>query len=329
MGGWSLMSMSGRFGLYVVAAVVVAMLFSVPAGADILSSHFGVNLQLDTTTKYYDRDYNEPYNRTYPIDPTSWAPTLNTDTVDYVVEDWFGEWKYDESGGTTWWGDKPYGSEPYDTEAIYFDDDDENIYIAIVTSFGPVSGINGIVPGDIALDFGINSELADGFSYDFGVNVSDETRQSDPSKNATPGTTVGNGVYQTNNSDWYVGSPENDVFDAGQMTNFDPDYASFSGTYLGDAIQTAYYTYTFPYGMQECLSTTYVIEATISKALFPVEILAGDEIGVRWSMGCRNDGSDMKLCGTVNTPEPGTLALTAIGVFGLAWVRRRRIAAEE
>ena len=325
MGGWSLMSMSGRFGLYVVAAVVVAMLFSVPAGADILSSHFGVNLQLDTTTVYYDRDYNEAYNRTYPVLSSSWAPTLNTDTVDYSVDDWFGEWKYDEEGGTTWWGERPAGSEPYDVEAIYFDDDDENIYIAIVTSFGPVSGYNGITPGDIALDFGINSEYVDGFSYDFGVNVSTEDRRYDTNSNATPGSTVGSGVYQTENSDWYLGSPQSDVYNDGELTNIDPTDYRFSGDYLGDAIQTSYYKYDFG-SLKEGLADTYVIEATISKALFPFEISAGDDIGLSWGMGCRNDR--MKLTGTVNTPEPGTLALTAIGMFGLAWVRRRRTAAE-
>ncbi len=323
MGGWSLMSMGGRLGLYVVAAVVVAMVFSVPAGADLLSSHFGVNLQLDTTTVYYDYA-NGQGTRTYPIKPNSWAPTLNTETVDYKVEDWFGEWKYDDR---TIWGEKPYGGEPYDVEAIYFDDDDENIYIAIVTSFGPVSGYNGLTPGDIALDFGINNPLVDGFSYDFGVNLSTETRKTNPSYNATPGSTIGSGVYQTNNSDWYLGSPQNDVYDAGQMTNFDPNFASFSGTYLGNAIQTSYYKYSFG-SLKEGLADTYVIEATISRALFPFEINAGDEIGIRWSPGCRNDNGDMKLTGTVNTPEPGTLALTAIGMLGLAWVRRRRTAVE-
>lgn len=323
MGGWSLMSMSGRFGLYVVAAVVVAMVFSVPAGADILSSHFGVNLQLDTSAYYWDYEDGKG-TRTYPILPSSWAPTLNTETVDYKVEDWFGEWKYDDR---TIWGDKPSGGEPYDVEALYFDDDDENIYIAIVTSFGGPAGYSGITAGDIALDFGINSELVDGFSYDFGVNISSETRRTNPSSNAILGSsTVGTGFYQTENSDWYLGSPENDIYDAGQMTNFDPNFSTFSGSLLGN-IETAYYTYNFG-SQQEGLWSTYVIEATISKALFPMEVTAGDIVGMRWSTGCRNDGSDMKVSGTVNTPEPGTLALTAIGMFGLAWVRRRRTAVE-
>ncbi len=311
---------SGRDGLYIVVVIASVLVLSVPAGADILSSHFGVTLEIDTNTNYWD--YKDGHGeRTYPMDQDSYTPTLNTDTADHIVDDWFGEWKYDNR---TIFGTKPSGGEPYDVEAIYFDDDQENLYIAIVTSFGPNPGYNGVVSGDIALDFGINDEYSDGFSYDFGVNINNEIRRSDPTKNALfNGSAVGTGLYQTANSDWYLGSPQNDVPGSGELTNFDPNFSSFSGTYLGDAIQADYYEYDFGY-YEETLWATYVIEATIPRALFAMEILPDDLIGVQWMSGCRNDNGNLNLYGSVNTPEPGTLALTALGLAGLAWVRRRR-----
>ncbi len=57
-------------------------------------------------------------------------------------------------------GQYPSSGELYDVEAIYFDNDMNNIYITIVTSF-PFSGLQydsntWVAPGDLSLNLGIN-----------------------------------------------------------------------------------------------------------------------------------------------------------------------------
>src|SRR5665647_1105829 len=63
---------------------------------------------------------------------------------------------------------QPSGGEPYDIEALYFDDDAQNIYIAIVTSIAP--GPNSIL-GDIALNVDDNSNTGE-LGYEYGVKTS-------------------------------------------------------------------------------------------------------------------------------------------------------------
>ena len=136
-------------------------------------------------------------------------PTNPSPSIDYIVGDWYGACSLTDVNGHTdiplsgatnnWW---PSGSEPYDTEAYYFDSDAENFYLAIVSSVPPYqyigagiqrwgvyetrSGIAGlwIPPSDIAIDlhYGAAAPRAEAngtvWHYDYGLNLVHENRDS-------------------------------------------------------------------------------------------------------------------------------------------------------
>ena len=320
-------------------AALLASVLLLPgsATADLLLDHFGVNLQLDTDVANRRWDtYQSAWS--YRIDPDSYTPTNHTGTIDYEVDDWFGAWDAFGSVGNSDsfdinTGTKPSGGEPYDVEAIYFDDDADNLYIAIVTSFDPPPGHYEprfgnvlVVSGDLALDFGFNDPHSpDNFSYDYGVNINHEIRPT--TGNATSGgTTIGDELYRTANTDWYLGTPDGAIPSNGELTNFDPNWAGFSGTYLGDAT-TTYSLYDFGTS-EETLYDTYVIDVTIPRYLLP-PLFKGDHIGVTWVEGCRNDAANMVVDADVDSPEPATLVLTSLGLCALGWLKRRRTGAED
>ena len=322
--------------------VVLALAAGTASAASLLSDYFDVTLQLDLDNGHTDtlRSGNPT---SYPflassLDPGASAPT----TVDYAVDDWHGSWsdtfftlKSTFPGWPT--GTTPEGGEPYDVEAIYFDDDPNNLYMVVVTSFDPppgrtedrASGDPLIVSGDLGLDFGLNpAHSPDNFSYDYGVNLNYEDRGATSSDDATSGgTTIGNELYRTGNSDWYVGTPTMAIPANGELTNFDPDWGSFSGTQLG-TVTTDYYKQSFFDGETEVFETlyeTYIIEVTIPRSLFGENNPGpGDTIGLAWVEGCRNDGATIiRIFPEIDTPEPSSLALLGFGVFAAGWMKRR------
>jgi hypothetical protein len=79
---------------------------------------------------------------------------------------------------------QPSGGEPYDIEALYFDDDSQNAYIAIVTSMDqsgytepPNEGGRFVEAGDIALDLDRNSNTGE-YGYEYGIitHSTDDTK---------------------------------------------------------------------------------------------------------------------------------------------------------
>lgn len=325
-----------RAGLSGLFIIIVGVMLAAPSSAYLLDERFGVSLALDTDNTHEDSYREVP---TIPMDSSSFAPTNHTDTVDYIVDDWHGSWddtqvlEKSDLGPT---GQIPSGGEPYDVEALYFDDDPNHLYFAVVTSFDPPPGryetrsgvYQTIVSGDLAIDLGINSPYTDGFSYDYGVNLNHENRQGEGENATGGGTTIGTELYKTANADWYLGSPEFAEPGLGELTNFDPDYAGFSGTFIAD-VTTNYYEYDFGTD-QETLYETYVIEVTVPRSQLPA-LIPGDAVDMSWVMGCRNDVTGEN--GIIrfedppdvdHTPEPGTLALVAIGLMALEALRRRR-----
>jgi len=175
---------------------------SFPLEATLLKDYFGVELQLDL---------GETRGAGYSFDRTSFTPTKHTDTVSYIETDWYGTWGYSNwetspdilSPGRQ----EPIGGEWYDVEAMYIDNDQFNIYLAIVTScpftkdWNAEPGVSGapsgigiyelryadipllnrfIIPGDIVIDLGLNprDEKNDKTtSYDFGIDLVHEKRQ--------------------------------------------------------------------------------------------------------------------------------------------------------
>ncbi len=321
--------------MHLTAFIITFSVMSIGvAHATLLSDHFGVTLLLDTANSYTDTYQG---TTSYPMLQSSFTPTLNTSTVNWIADDWWGSWSTTHITAHVTdpdSGQYPSGSEPYDVEALYFDNDDTNLYIAVVTSFPPFGITDSryydmfVGPGDLALDFGINDPYSDGFSYDYGINIGNEIRQTDAAENAAAAEipAVGNELYRTANSDWYTATPEGAVKAGGEHTNFDPNFSSFSGTLLGAAM-VDYYEYTFADGLEETLYPTYIVEVTIPISYFP-ELVNGQKIGVSFIEGCRNDGNELdaniRLYGTTSMPEPTTLALLSMGLAGLIAARRRR-----
>lgn len=361
-----------KFYFLIVIAVCLALTTPVAAAptpkpvtdqaTGLLATHFGVTLALQAS--YNGGTYNA-------FDWDSFAPTLNTGTVDYTEGDWYGDWsETDPNDFTTiqhptapgtldqdWY---PSGAEWYDVEAMYFDNDADNIYVAIVTSvphaisnpdFGVVPGANAtevgvgddrwnpssgqprywVRPGDLAINlFDGTARTERGgatWHYNYALDLVNEDRNTDQGHPTGWGsvemrdTSLGSGFYETNYDaggsditgvsgfDWYASTSGDGRVQAGwEHTNFDPLSPDAGlANYLGDASYVDYYEYVFPGGLLENNASTYVIEATIPRSLFGANNPAsGDQVGIQWVEGCRNDGSNtdnvLSLVGDIDDP---------------------------
>ena len=343
-----------RIALHILIVGLLVVAFMPAAHATLLADHFGVTPDV-TLVDNWNSDLG-PYTA-YQFDTSSLTPALNTGTADYQVNDWFGAWDgtmglYDSYDPT---GTYPAGEEPYDLEAYYFDDDADNLYFVTIVGFpSPADGIfmetrynpdRAITQGDFAIDtpYLTGSQTDTGsstFAYDYGVDLTDENRPASPTANVVSfaSNTLGDDVYRTTTG-WYLGTPNGDVNPVtgdqyNANTNFDPNSPSNppgTMTNLGNAT-VSWYELDIPYGANpdvlENNAETYVIEITIPKS-YLVNLAIGDQIQFRWLMGCRNDGSNSAAfltgSGDIDFPEPGTLALLAVGAGPLGlWMRRRR-----
>lgn len=327
-------------GRWAVLSAVIVALCAPAAHATLLSDRFGVSPELEFIE-----------NWGYRFVGSSLAPTLNTETVDYQVSDWFGTWSTTTIGQyTTYSGTYPSGDEPYDTEAYYFDDDVDNLYFAIIVGFpSPADGIFvesrndpygnpidvPVVQGDFALNtpYRTGSQVDQwGFAYDYGVDLTPDNRPGSGNVTELYSDTLGNEVYETN-SGWYLGTPNGAVNpvegnESYAFTNFDPSYSGL--TPLGGAT-VSWYELGLEYEGTPTLENswqTYVIEMTIPRDLL-VPLRPGDTLQFQWLMGCRNDGSETTAyltgSGDIDSPEPGTLALLVLGAGPLGlWMRNRR-----
>ena len=223
------------------------------------------------------------------LNEASYAGYLNTNTpsgvnVDYATDDHWGGY-----------------SNVFDVEAIYFDNDADYAYMAIITGLPQNYGIK---PGDVFFEVGANSNPF-GSGYDptdksFAVNVFSENLHSVNTWDET--------AYSTYADPYRM---DRDIY--GDVT---PDN-TFRLALGDDFIYTS-----------SPINSHYVMEGKI-----PLDTLglsydgSGDsDVWIHWSMACGNDYLNMK--GDVNpyvVPEPASMILFGSGLLGLAGLRRKKI----
>lgn len=239
-----------------------------------------------------------------------WTPDPLADIV-YVVENWY-------KGPNP--GNHP-GIEQCDIEAMYVDQDSENIYLAIITSMPP-AGVSYscwqigenilLIPGDLSLTI-------DGAEY--GVKLTQER---------------GNDVV-------IAGGYEYDLVDADIGTIFrTPTWVSpcppacaqditdkrniGSGTEVGTAV-VAYGPYTGSWNWDPDGSANYVIEIEISKAALGItEEQTGNLLATE---SCANDVISIQDYHFTPIPEFTTIAIPVGMIFGLFYFYRRKRQSKE
>ncbi|AKB24783.1 hypothetical protein MSMTP_1314 [Methanosarcina sp. MTP4] len=284
-------------------------------------------------------------------DINAWIPTRNT--VDWIVEDnidptytsdeaypdWTG---YTDTGvhikksGDTyiayseptlaysdWWarahGDhylEPAGGEYYDIEALYFDDDAQYVYIAIVTSMPPTGYTDEygrfVDAGDIAIDLDTDENTGE-YGYEYGIK--------------THGIGIGMIRY---NPDWSLPQATGG-FIVNAPSEFDKNTGDFTGT-AELVYVNANNDETVDYGSDEyepngvLVVPNYIIEAKIPKSALGNPTV-GQTSNIHVSIGCGNDVIELvPVSFEAEIPEFPTVALPVFAVLGLCYIfngRRR------
>ncbi len=210
-----------------------------------------------------------------------------------------------------------WGGQAYDAEAMYVNWDANKLYVAIATGHNPNTVNNPLgnsyAAGDIAIDFGNNS------SWDYGIELLGSATTT--SAHVYSDVNWAYGLWKANGA--YVGSPYGNSLTA--------DHAHptsiLSGTDEGAG--TLAYTTTGQnnYGVKAS-DLHYFYEVAIPLAAFGNDWGVGTQFNIHWTQNCANDA--ISVMGMIDArdqtqvPEPGTLALLPLGLFGLIVLRRRK-----
>jgi len=243
----------------------------------IVSDDWGIDLT-SAVSKYY-------LNNNTPTGPT----------VDTITED-----NADQSSGVNTYVGPGYthNGNTYDVEAIYFDNDAEYGYIAIISGVAPLAVHNSgdHQPGYKAGDIGISLTGGSG-DYEYGININNDYEGGYSSAQLMSVT------------DWAR---------VGFFPDADP-WKINSGSAAGSA--EAFYT-----GYTEEYDSTYNGHYVLEVAFFleDLGLSFGDELTIHWTMECGNDYLD--LVATVDPiPEPATMVLFGTGLIGIAGIGRKKL----
>ncbi len=210
--------------------------------------------------------------------------------IDAITDD-----KADSSSGWLHVGPGWTYNNYFDVEAIYFDNDGANAYIAIIQGL-PKEGVKiqgnpWLLPGDIAIDADNDMGTGD-YGFEYGLSISDGQLYS-------------------------VSSWKNSIY---------PKYGIVSDPWainVGTVINSVNFVYS---GNQ---NTHYVLEAAIPLAYLGLSAGHGDterNLRVHWTQECGNDYLTLNAdVNPVVTPEPASLILLGSGLLGLigTFLRKR------
>ncbi len=195
--------------------------------------------------------------------------------IDYITED-----NADNSLG--WQKVGPgysYNGNGFDTEAIYFDNDENYAYIAIIQGLS----IDGayvphnpwLMPGDIGIDTDNNLNTGD-HGYELGLSI-------------------------TNAHLYSVCSWDDVIY---------PQYAASNPWKIGNGVDLGLVDFIYSGNQNQ----HYVLEAMIS--LDRLGLSYGDSLGIHWTQQCGNDPLNLKADVNTVVPEPSTLTLFFMGILG-------------
>lgn len=221
-------------------------------------------------------------------------------TVNGELDDWgvnpagYGHSQWTPFGGITYtvedqkdyYLNPGWGGQKFDAEAMYYKRAGGTVYLAIVTGH-PSSGSSGYVPGDVAIDLGL-----DGI-YEYGI----KTTSSNSGK-------LYGGLSA---SSWNTG-----IFGISGPTTI----ISGQGTDLGSIPFVYAHTY-WDETYADLTDDHWVMEMSMLETDFDSSWANGARI--HWTMTCGNDAIDLNV---PHSPEPASVALVGMGLFGFLKLRR-------